>query len=358
MLLIIQNIRHSMTNSKNYPFVFTGTGGEYFRIWIVNIALTIITLGIYSAWAKVRTNRWFYGHTLLDNSPFSYLATPMQILKGRLIAAALLILYTITSSFAPLIAALIMLAIMIASPWIIVMALRFAARQSAYRGLKFNFSGRVGEAAIVYLLLPTVSILSLGLALPYTAYRQVRFLASNYVYGSTQATYEGSLKPFWGVYLSALGLLLLPIGIFAYGAYSAYQLSAIGMPKEFIIATISTLILIGVVTFYLMIPILVAFIQARKANLFYNHTLLKNVRFHSTQRARDLIWLFISNLILIAITFGLFIPFAAVRVARYRSEHLVLLSDDLASFATKAGENISAVGSEISDLFDMDIGIA
>ena len=74
-----------MNDTHKYPFVFTGTGGEYFRIWIVNIALTIVTLGIYSAWAKVRTNRWFYGHTLLDNSPFSYLATPMQILKARLI---------------------------------------------------------------------------------------------------------------------------------------------------------------------------------------------------------------------------------------------------------------------------------
>ena len=98
-----------MSIPKSYPFFFSGSGGEYFRIWIVNLALTIITLGIYSAWAKVRTNRWFYGHTLLDNTPFSYLATPMQILKGRLIAAALLIAYTITSSVAPMIAGLIML---------------------------------------------------------------------------------------------------------------------------------------------------------------------------------------------------------------------------------------------------------
>jgi len=40
-------------------FYFTGKGGEYFRIWIVNICLTILTLGIYSAWATVRTRRYF-----------------------------------------------------------------------------------------------------------------------------------------------------------------------------------------------------------------------------------------------------------------------------------------------------------
>src|SRR6059058_745587 len=33
---------------------FTADPKEYFRIWIVNLALTIVTLGIYSAWAKVR----------------------------------------------------------------------------------------------------------------------------------------------------------------------------------------------------------------------------------------------------------------------------------------------------------------
>lgn len=346
-----------MSIPQRYPFVFTGTGGEYFRIWIVNIALTIITLGIYSAWAKVRTNRWFYGHTLLDNSPFSYLATPMQILKGRLIAAALLILYTITSSTAPLIAGIIMIGIMIASPWIIVMALRFASRQSAYRGLKFNFTGTVGEAAIVYLLLPALSFITLGLALPYTAYRQVRFLASNYVYGTTEATYEGSLKPFWGVYLSALVLLFIPMGILAYAFFSAYQLGLSGMPKELIYAAIGTLVLVGVASFYLIIPIIAAFVQARKANLFYNHTVLDSVRFESTQRARDLIWIYVSNLILIAVTFGLFIPFATVRLARYRAEHLTLISHDLASFTAQARENMSAVGGEISDLFDMEIGI-
>src|SRR5437016_993839 len=35
-------------------FVFTGTGSEYFRIWVVNLLLTILTFGVFSAWAKVR----------------------------------------------------------------------------------------------------------------------------------------------------------------------------------------------------------------------------------------------------------------------------------------------------------------
>ena len=50
---------------------FTGSGAEYFGIWIVNLLLTIITLGIYSAWAKVRRLQYFYRHTEVAGSrPF------------------------------------------------------------------------------------------------------------------------------------------------------------------------------------------------------------------------------------------------------------------------------------------------
>ena len=32
---------------RREPFIFTGRGGEYFRIWIVNLCLSLLTLGIY-----------------------------------------------------------------------------------------------------------------------------------------------------------------------------------------------------------------------------------------------------------------------------------------------------------------------
>ena len=60
---------------RREQFTFTGTAREYFGIWIVNVLLTIVTLGIYSAWAKVRRQRYFYGNTRLDGVPFEYPVT-------------------------------------------------------------------------------------------------------------------------------------------------------------------------------------------------------------------------------------------------------------------------------------------
>jgi len=83
---VAQHIEPARTEHR---FEFTGDAREYFRIWVVNLALSIVTLGIFSAWAKVRSERYFYGNTRVAGEPFEYLAKPWPILKGRLIAVAL-----------------------------------------------------------------------------------------------------------------------------------------------------------------------------------------------------------------------------------------------------------------------------
>lgn len=347
-----------MSNNTQYPMQFTGRGGEYFVIWIVNIALTLATLGIYSAWAKVRTLRWFYGHTLLDNQAFSYLASPKQILKGRLIALAALVAYYAASIFAPMLAVALLIAFILAMPWIVVSSLRFHARQSAYRGLRFDFTGSIGEAARIYIGLQLLIPLTLGLILPYLAYRQVRFIAENTVYGQTAARYRGSLKPFWGVYLLAFALMVLPLAVVGYGVYQVFQMQAAGLPKEMVVAAVGAHIAGGMIFFYLMIPVVGAMIMARTANLFYNATELGPVGFDSSQRARDLIWIYPSNLVLTALTLGLFIPWAKVRLARYRAGRLTVTGPaDLGQFAAGQQQGSTATGAEMADLLDLNLGL-
>jgi uncharacterized membrane protein YjgN (DUF898 family) len=63
-------------------FTFTGNASEYFRIWIVNLFLTIITIGIYSPWAKVRRLKYFYGNTWLDGHNFDHFKGPRDRCGG------------------------------------------------------------------------------------------------------------------------------------------------------------------------------------------------------------------------------------------------------------------------------------
>src|SRR6266700_1306924 len=123
---------------------FTGEAGEYFRIWIVNLCLSVVTLGIYSAWAKVRRKRYFYGNTLLEDAAFEYLADPKAILKGRIIVVAAFAVYSVAGQINPLAGPLLGLVLLGVLPWLIVRALRFNAVNSAHRNVRFAFTASAG----------------------------------------------------------------------------------------------------------------------------------------------------------------------------------------------------------------------
>jgi uncharacterized membrane protein YjgN (DUF898 family) len=125
---------------QKHKFEFTGNAKEYFGIWIVNLFLSIITLGIYTAWAKVRRVRYFYGHTYLDGHNLEYHAKPKSILIGRIIVVGILIVMNILVSIAPL-AGVLVIFYLIALPWVINQAIRFNARVTSYRNVRFNFKG-------------------------------------------------------------------------------------------------------------------------------------------------------------------------------------------------------------------------
>src|SRR5438128_3835199 len=131
---------------KRYAVEFSASAGEYFRIWIVNLALTIVTIGIYSAWAKVRKKRYFYAHTRIAGEGFEYRGNPIAILKGRLVAVALVALYSIAGQFSPLAQGVLALVFAIVFPWLYVRSLAFNAYNSAYRNMRFHFSATYVEA--------------------------------------------------------------------------------------------------------------------------------------------------------------------------------------------------------------------
>lgn len=351
-----------MPESKSYPFSFTGRGSEYFKIWIVNILLNIVTLSLYSSWAKVRTQRWFYGHTVLDSQPFTYLATPMQLFKGRLIALAVLIVYMVCTRLFPLGAILIAVALVIATPWLLVAALRFHARMSAYRGIRFDFTGGVKGAAVVFLLLPLLVPFTLGLILPYIAYRQVRYIVDNSRYGDTVGCFKGSVKQYAWVYLVAAALLLTPFLlalalVWVWMGSSDLVLSYYFFTEESP-AAFTSLIVLGVLLFYAVMLVVVGYTHAHLGNLHHNGSYFGEVGFESRLRARSLIWLYLSNVVLVYLTIGLFYPWARVRLARYRAEQLTVHSQQALDVFTGARlQNQAAAGSELADALDLSVGL-
>ncbi|WP_349571279.1 YjgN family protein [Azotobacter salinestris] len=320
------------------PFEFHGNGFEFFRIWIVNLLLTIVTLGVYSAWAKVRTQRYFYGNTVLDGSSFDYLGDPLKILKGRIIAFVCLMLYSGADLVSPFLSLGLMLVFLVALPWIMVKGLSFRNLNSAWRGVRFGFEGKVGEAAMVFLLWPLLGVLTLGLLMPMAFHRQQRFIIGNSRYGTCRFEFGAGVKAFYGVLLGALA-------IFIGGAVAGVLLGSVFAPLS-----VAAMALAYLAAF--------AWFSVKFANLRYGHTMLAGNGFEARYELGSYARLMAVNLLGMLLTLGLFYPWAKVRNARYAAEHVALVAeDDLDGFVAARQKEVSATGGEVGDLFDVEFGI-
>ena len=344
------------------PFEFHGRGGEYFGIWIVNILLTIITLGIYTPWAKVRTKRYFYGKTILNNANFAYLADPLAILKGWLIAVAALIIYSVATNLMPILQLVFIILFIGVLPYLVVRSMAFRARNSAWQNIRFAFKGRYGEAAKVFILWGFVSvILSLGLLAPYAQYRQTRFLLDNSGYGTSDFAFNAKSSEFYKIYLMLFGIMILFIILMvAAGAGIGFMSEAVAAPEQQPapqqLPVLAQAIMVPLM--FAMYLFMFAYMQSRLGNLVWNSTTIKDNGLESSLRTRDLMWIYFSNLIAIMLSFGLLVPWAKVRTVRYKMSKLQLLpAGNLDQFVQAERQQVSALGEEIGEVFDIDIGI-
>ncbi len=339
------------------PFEFTGKVGEYFKIWIVNVSLTILTLGIYSAWAKVRKKRYFYGNTLLQNAPFEYLADPIKILKGRLIVVGVFGVYIITTNFLPATESLFGLLFFGIFPWVVVRALTFKTRNSSYRNIRFDFRASYGEAAGVFILKAIFVGVTFGLAYPFFAHSRSKFAMDHSSYGKTRFVFGAPVNSFYFIYflaglvgfggVVALGLLLGLFTLFLPSPMPAQQAPVLA---PMIIPPLA----VGLLVYLPVISLL----KTEITNLVWSNTSLGKNRFKSTLRTSQMLWLYLSNAVAILLSLGLLIPWASIRMARYRLDNLQLLpADDLDGFIAAEQEKVGAAGEEIIAFFDFDIGI-
>lgn len=336
------------------PFRFGGSGSEYFRIWIVNLLLSLLTLGIYSAWAKVRRLRYFYGHTSVDGGSFGYHASPIAILKGRLVAYTVVLVFAAVGYVAPLVANILYLPLLVLMPIVLVRAFRFRAANSSYRGIRFSFEGMENDAFRVYLLLPLIVPFTLGLIYPFVVARQREFYVDNSRLGRSPFRLAMPTWPVYRIYgLAALvGLGWLGVALFV----AAGAMVAGGGDSDSPI--FGGGVAVAVLFAYLGIGVLYVGVRTAFENLVWNHTWLDEHRFASRLRIGRMLGIYLVNILTIAVTLGLAVPWARVRLARYRAESLTLLpGGPLVSEADPSIDRDGATGAELSEAMDFDMGL-
>jgi uncharacterized membrane protein YjgN (DUF898 family) len=344
---------------------FRGCAREYFRVWVVNLCLTLLTAGIFSAWAKVRKKRYLYAHTVLDGTPFQYLGQPFPILKGRVVAAVLFVVYSIASYVSPAVMPFVLAGAVVAAPWVVVRSAAFNARYSAFRNMTFRFdSDYVSALRTIYWLglIPALVVGTIfdwwgnwmlaaaafgifGLLFPWWMQRLKRFIVGNTEFGGERAELSTTGGQFFRIYF--LGGLIVS----AFGMLAAFLVPLAMRASRHAWMLAPAMIYFGYVVAF-------AYVRANTGNLVWNNARVGPLRFQSTLRAGDLLKLYVSNAIGIVASAGLLIPWAVVRTLEYRVDHMrVLLEGGLERFRAMEGDAVAAAGAEVGEFFDVDLSL-
>jgi len=305
---------------------FHGAGGSLFGIYIVNVFLTLVTLGVYYFWGKVRIRRYLLSQSEFERDRFAYHGTGKELLIGFLKAVLVfgipLGLLTVVRDLLDVgivlkaVAAILAYAmLMVFVPLAMVGARRYRLSRTSWRGIRFSFRGRVVDFIKLFIGGSLLTGMTLGLYFPFFDTKRHAFMASHSYLGNEKFGFDGRGRDlFW----------------------------------SFVLALLLSLPTLGLCWFWFL---------AKKQRYFWDHTSLGAARFQSTVTGRRLFLLKLGNLLLLVVTFGLGWPWVLVRNARFAFRYLTLGGPlDLAGIEQEA-QAASAVGEGLAGFLDADFAL-
>lgn len=333
---------------------FTASGAEYFKIWLSNLCLSLLTLGLYTPWAKCRRMQYLARHTWLDEHQFDFRANPWRILLGRLVILGLLFLVTWRDYFSkPFVTGLLILLIL-ATPLLLRSAIRFRLQNTYYRGIPFCFTGNWQAAMLSYLPLTcylfvvpllvlygyelnTVTAWQIGIFMvlwPMVLIYIKRYQHNHICYGNLTSRFTASMWPVYGYYL-----LITVIAITQIVGLSVIWLiihTGLGKGKQAFLDewlgtgqwfhySIFGLIVIAMWLVYLFI---MPFWHAKMWNHIWSHTEINGQYCQPDYRVKQVFVLMLKNSLLTLLSLGFYRPFAVIAWQRYRISHLALPAQD------------------------------
>lgn len=375
---------------------FTGSGSEYFRIWIVNLLLTLVTLTLYAPFARARRIAYFQNNTLVGGDPLGFHADPWKMFRGYLLILLLGVGYWAVSNFMPGLEWIALAVFMVLWPALWRASLQFRLRNTSWRGVRLMFLGDLKSAyasmlpfflpAFVFVLfLPSAPAdgekavpddmrlamtliggvaVAFTLLLPWLLARLKRYQHGGYAFAQERTQLHTGTGRFYLLFLKALGVSLLVILL---GGGLVFLLTYLVSPRGLGLlanrdarALAPLLIGGGLAFLYLLIPLVSApYVGARFQDLLWGGTRSGRIRFASALRFRSLFRVTLVNWLLIVVTLGLYWPFAKVRTARLKLEAMSLEVDGpVDGWLAQAQQSQKGVlGDAAGDFFGMDMGL-
>lgn len=348
--------------------VYDGRMGELVVLWLKTMLLSLITLGFYRFWGRTRIRKYIWSHTSLVGERFEYDGTGGELFRRFLVALAIVV---------PLLSVVPVL-LLLGADFELATAARFVqvglflylVYIAQYAGRRYRLSrtlwcgmrgGLDGSAHIYAMRAIRYAIavaITLGIALPWQLVGLWRYEVDNAGFGDVNFRFDGKARPLlggyllsWAVIVGGMVVLFVVSGVIAVTIVAAAK--AAGAAKASVGTTVAVL-MIGAVALYLLAA---AWAYLRFAVLLFGH-LIGGTRFHrltfaASARQRDLLRLFLGNLLILAVTLGTGRAFTAQRSVRFLCANLRIHgASELAALTQAPGRRQRRGGEGLVQLLD------
>ncbi|MFA7277064.1 MAG: YjgN family protein [Pseudobdellovibrionaceae bacterium] len=352
---------------------YQGKAGDIMGLHIVNLLLSIITLGIYSFWGKTRIRRYMSSHLVLGKDRFQYTGTGQELFIGWL--KALIIFAPVTFGLAiPFVNFFIYPIFFGVLATAGFLALRYRLSRTRWRGIGFNMGGHAGHYLWLSIKRALLNFVTMGISIPSSDIKKWSYMAGHMRYGAQEFTYEGDHKRIFQTHIITavigVGLYMLWGFYFMQHAASLQMLSALEgqdpaqvteQQRMQVEAAVHTLIWGVIIPLYGIVGV------SLLARVWYTAALWREkfrglqageVRFKLDITGGQLAWLQISNLLIVILTLGLASPITTHRTLRFFASHL-RVGGDINSLVVKQDrvKRVSGFGDAMAADVGFDLGL-
>lgn len=344
---------------------FFGSGGALFGIYLRNILLTLVTLGIYYLWGKNRLRTYVVGQCEFQGDRFAWHGTGKELFIGALkvfgvlapvfflISVAPVLWKNIASELASKAAGLLVYLFLV--PLAMVGTRRYRFSRLSWRGIRFSFRGRVRDFLKLFLRGAIFTGLTFGLYTPFFQTQQRKFFSENTYFGNARFAFDGKGSDLFGRLLLSLLVAAVAFGVAAVVAVAAmgqFRLSRLTGEEAISQAVVAALpgfavaILVAVVAWFWYL--------AYRHRYYWSHTSFQETHFRSTVTAGKLLGLWVSNLLLIVVTLGLAIPWVLARNVRFNLANITLIGSLDLSRIVQEAQKAGAGAESLAGMLNID----
>ena len=334
-------------NYEKYSFRFHGSASEYFGVWLANIVLTVLSLTLYTPWAKARRLRYFYGNTEFIQRRFDFTGLPSKILLGRIFALELYLVFLVLTNYSVTISSLSFLLLYLVMPWLFRLTIKFRSRNTKFANTRFYFFGQNRYLYRELTIALVKTLLSLFILLP-----KLVWLYQHYCFDHLQI---GQLKFKFTAPASAyMKAFYVPIFI----SWSVLFIGIWMMSWEIFDGQLKYLLLIPALSITAVWLLVLPIILARFYILTWNHLHLGDGYFKTRANPWRYAWIVLSNWLVKLFSLGLLSAWAEVRLYHYKLSQLDFYSrDDPRNLSNILQPDQHSIGQELSQLFDFDASL-